>query len=153
MPLVLFSTGAVIFLLAVAVLLFVKLQDRGRWWVLMVAVPLSIALAAALGTVSGYEITDKTLYIRHPGWSSRIELTALVGANRDPQVIDRSQRVWGNGGLFSFTGSFRNAKWGTMGVYATDPSLAVVLKWPDRAIVVTPDDPDRFIQTVIDRVG
>jgi hypothetical protein len=140
--------GSFILLMAIALLLFAKLHDRKRLRILTIAVLLSIVVGAALFSVRGYEVTNRSLYIRHLGWSSKIELTNLVDAKIDPQAIEKSSRVWGNGGLFSFTGSFRNSRLGTFQVYATDPDRAVVLRLPERTVVVTPDDPDRFIHAV-----
>jgi hypothetical protein len=54
-------------------------------------------------------------------------------------------RVFGNGGLFSFTGEFWSRKLGRFRALATDPERAVVLRWPKRTIVITPHDPQQFI--------
>jgi hypothetical protein len=55
-----------------------------------------------------------------------------------------SIRTFGNGGLFSISGLFRNKTLGSYRAYATDPKRAVVLKYKKRTIVVTPDRPDVF---------
>ncbi len=49
-----------------------------------------------------------------------------------------SIRTFGNGGLFCFSGRFRNRKLGSYRAFATDPKLAVVLRFPDKIVVVTP---------------
>jgi hypothetical protein len=56
-----------------------------------------------------------------------------------------SIRVLANGGVFSFTGRFWNRKLGWYRAFATDPSRAVVLRYPKRTIVITPHDPQHFI--------
>ena len=61
-----------------------------------------------------------------------------------------SVRVFGNGGLFSITGRFWNRKLGWYRAYATDPSRAVVLRYPKRTVVITPHDPQHFIMRARD---
>jgi hypothetical protein len=56
-----------------------------------------------------------------------------------------SLRLLGNGGLFSFSGEFWNRRLGRYRALATDPSRAVVLRYPGRTIVITPHDPQQFI--------
>ena len=53
--------------------------------------------------------------------------------------------TFGNGGLFSITGRFWNRKLGRYRALATDPSRAIVLRYPKRTIVITPHDPQHFI--------
>jgi hypothetical protein len=57
----------------------------------------------------------------------------------------RSLRLFGNGGLLSYSGYFWNRKTGRYRAFATDPSRAVVLSYRKRKIIITPDDPQRFI--------
>jgi hypothetical protein len=127
---------------------------RGNWlWIgSMVVLPLAILLIAAAFTVRGYILTDDALYVQRLGWRSKIELHNLVTVDLDSQAMEDSLRIWGNGGLFGFTGTFRNQKLGRYQAYATDPARAVVLKFPNRAIVLTPDNPERFVSAVLRRI-
>ncbi|VGO17923.1 hypothetical protein PDESU_06525 [Pontiella desulfatans] len=59
-----------------------------------------------------------------------------------------SIRLCGNGGLFSFTGLYRNKKLGNYRVFVNDLNRAVVLRFSKRTTVVTPDDPAAFVERV-----
>ncbi len=128
---------------------------RGNWlWIVsMIAVPLAILLVAAAFAVRGYILTDDALYVQRLGWRSKIELSHLVTIDLDSQAMEDSLRIFGNGGLFSFTGTFRNQKLGRYQAYATDPARAVVLQFRDRAIVLTPDRPEQFVGAVLRRIN
>jgi len=56
-----------------------------------------------------------------------------------------SLRLFGNGGLFSSSGLFWNRRLGRYRAFATDPGNAVVLEFPDRTLVVTPESPSGFL--------
>jgi hypothetical protein len=55
----------------------------------------------------------------------------------------------GNGGLFSFTGWYWNKTLGSFRAFATDFRYTVVLKREGSTVVVTPDDPQGFVQAVV----
>ena len=54
----------------------------------------------------------------------------------------RQQRLCGIGGLFVFCGLFWSRKLGRYRAYITDPRRAVVLRFGNKVVVVTPDEPD-----------
>ena len=56
--------------------------------------------------------------------------------------------MFGNGGLYSFTGWFYSKKLRRYRLFGTDLSQAVVLAMPPRTVVVTPAEPDEFIRHV-----
>ncbi len=111
---------------------------------LLVAVPLLTLVVSAGFIVRGYVLTDTSLIIKRLGWESRLDLSRLNSATVDPDAFQRSLRLFGNGGFFSFTGWFRNSKLGVYRAFATDAKRAVVLRFSDRTVVITPDDPQKF---------
>jgi hypothetical protein len=113
-----------------------------RWTVILV--PLSVLVCGAPFMVRGYSVADGVLIIHRLGWESRLPLDSLVSATPDPEAMKNSLRTFGNGGLFAFCGMFRNHKLGNYRAFATDPAKAVVLKFKDHIVVVTPDAPDKF---------
>ncbi|MFN7139357.1 MAG: PH domain-containing protein, partial [Limisphaerales bacterium] len=86
--------------------------------------------------------------IHRLGWVTKFNLGELQSFAADPTAMDGSIRLFGNGGLFAFTGLFRNKKLGNYRAFATDPKRAVVLRLKERVIVVTPDDPFRFVEVL-----
>jgi hypothetical protein len=115
---------------------------------MMVGVPLTVLAIAFLSIVSGYTLTAVALEVQRPLWRTAFPLAELVSAAGDAEVFKGSLRLIGNGGIFAFTGFFWKKRLGCYRAFATDPARAVILKFRKRTIVVTPDDPQRFIVRV-----
>ena len=152
------SIVQVVFLLAVgaAPVFFAALDPEpgSRWkWLgalLGGAIPLAILAVAARYAVRGYTVTDDSIRVHRPGWSSSLPLDELESATVSPYAMRRSRRELANGGLFSYTGGFHNADLGSYRAFVTDHARTVVLRFSDRAdrdrvIVLSPDDPDAFV--------
>lgn len=60
----------------------------------------------------------------------------------------RSIRTFRNGGLFSFTGFFRNKALGAYRAFVTDPHQTVVLHFPNRTVLVSPSAPAEFVDDI-----
>ncbi len=117
-----------------------------RW--LATGGPLAILALTALFTVRGYQLAPGWLRVRRLlGWT-RISLNGLRSAEADAGAIRGSLRVFGNGGLFSFSGWYWNRRLGRYRMLLTDPERAVILRWADRIVVVSPDRPGEFVNTV-----
>ena len=122
-----------------------------------VGLPLTVLGAAARFAVRGYTVRDDSILVHRLGWSSTVDLRGLESATMSPHVMRRSVRELGNGGLFAYTGRFRNASLGSYRAYVTDQARTVVLRFPGRAdgevLVVSPDDPEAFVRLLADRRG
>ena len=122
-----------------------------------VGLPLTVLGAAARFAVRGYTVRDDSILVHRLGRSSTVDLRGLESATMSPHVMRRSVRELGNGGLFSYTGRFRNARLGSYRAYVTDHARTVVLRFPGRAdgevLVVSPDDPEAFVTLLADRRG
>jgi hypothetical protein len=118
-------------------------------WILgMIVMPLSMLFIASLFSIQGYVLTSDALLIRRLVWNSRIELNGLLSAEVDADAMSKSIRTFGNGGLFCFAGAFNNNRIGSYRAFATDPKRAVVLRFSDRTVVVTPDQPGDFAMRI-----
>lgn len=118
----------------------------GLFWVLgMVALPLGILVLCACFMVRSYVVTPETLLVQRLGWSTKLELSSLQSVVVDSHAMKGSIRTFGNGGLFSFSGYFRNKRLGTYRAFATDPTRAVVLRFSDRVIIITPENPEALV--------
>jgi hypothetical protein len=121
--------------------------------VLMVTIPpFSIALGA-LFAIRGLELTADSILVLRPGWNARIRLAGLQSVTVDAQATRRSFRSCGNGGFFSITGWHYNRKLGNYRLFGTDLKRAVVLHFPRRRVVVTPEDPEAFARCVRELAG
>jgi len=111
----------------------------------VLVLPAAILLGCALATVRGYELAPGLLRVRRLLWTTEVALDGLERAWASPEAMRRSWRLFGNGGLFSITGIFRNARLGTYRAYAMDPKRAVVIELAQRKLVVTPESPEAFL--------
>jgi hypothetical protein len=109
-------------------------------------VPVAILLGAIFFMVSGYAIEGNDLFVERLFTSTRLSLAGLDRAWIEPAVCKGSLRIYGNGGLFSFSGLFYSKRLGRYRLFATDFSHAVVLIFPDRTVVITPVTPHAFIE-------
>jgi hypothetical protein len=123
-------------------------RNLSIWWLSMVVLPLLIACAALPFVVRGYTLENDRIVIKRLGWSSILPLAGLRSISSDVQQLHGSIRIFGNGGLLSFSGWFWNRRLGRYRMFATDPARAVILTYPDRRIVLTPHDPHGFVLRV-----
>ena len=114
----------------------------------LMIVPALILVIAALFVVTGYGLDATGLYVQRLLWTTHIGLQGLDRAWHDPSAMCRSLRLFGNGGLFSITGWFRNATLGRYRAFVTDPGKSVVLRSPTRVVVLSPADPLGFLSTL-----
>lgn len=118
----------------------------GGWpWLVATGLPLLIVAFSALFVVRGYALDGSTLRVRRLLWDTAVSLESLRRAWSSPEAMRGSLRRFGNGGLFSITGLFRNRQLSSYRAFAMDPKLAVVLDFSDRKIVITPETPERFL--------
>ncbi len=109
--------------------------------------------ATALFAVRGYRIGNGEIEIERLGWSTHLSLDLLKSATVDSGAMRRSIRLAGDGGLFAIVGWYWNRKLRKYRAFATDPKRSVVLKFADRTVVVTPDNPERFVEAIRERSG
>lgn len=116
----------------------------GGYW--KMGLGLLIPLCAAPFAVLGYTIVPGHLLIRRLLWNTRIPLGQLEDASYEPGVMKGSIRLFGNGGLYSFTGWFRNSRMGLYRAFVTNGANTVVMKFPGKTIVVSPEAPAEFLE-------
>lgn len=109
---------------------------------------LAVLAGGVLFMVRGYSLASHTLIVHRAGWATRLDLTSLISATPDSSAIDGSIRIFGNGGLFAFSGWFRNKRLGKYRAFGTDPRRCVVLRFPNRTVVVTPENPQQFADEI-----
>jgi hypothetical protein len=110
--------------------------------------PLFLVAGAALFTVRGYSISGDSVFIERFFWSTRLPVAGLQSVRFEPDAVRGSIRTFGNGGFFSFTGYYWNKRLGSYRAFATDPRRIVVLRFPKRAVVLSPDSPEDFVRVL-----
>jgi hypothetical protein len=112
---------------------------------LALCIPPLVILGGVLFVVRGYQLAPGELRVHRLLWATRIDLAGLDRAAADPSAMDGSLRIFGNGGLYAVTGLFQNRTLGRYRAFVTDKRRSVVLHFPDRTVVVSPEDPFSFL--------
>lgn len=100
--------------------------------------------------VSGFSVRNGQLLVHRLGWATKFDLAKLSAFAANPHAMMGSIRLFGNGGMFCFIGLYRNEVVGSYRAYVTDPANSVVLEFGTHKIVVSPDDPQAFVETLRD---
>ena len=106
---------------------------------------------ALLFVVRGYEIEARALVVRRLLWGTRVPLDGLQRAWHDAEAMQRSIRIFGNGGLFAISGLFRSRSLGSYRAFVTRPDRAVVLRTASRVVVISPAEPRAFLEAIAAR--
>ena len=97
----------------------------------------------------GYALREGALIVSRLVGEVRIPLDSLREARRaTPADLSGCIRLFGSGGLFGWYGLFRTSKLGKCTWYVTDRNLVVVLTAGEKIVLVSPDDMDRFAETI-----
>lgn len=105
----------------------------------------AIVLGCLPFMILGYSITDDAILIKRLLWTTRLERRGLKSAEVIPHAMKKSLRTFGNGGGFSFTGWYWNKPLGSYRAFVTDLEKTVVLRFQGRTVVVSPSDPQAFV--------
>ncbi|MFN2136806.1 MAG: PH domain-containing protein [Candidatus Promineifilaceae bacterium] len=123
------------------------LLGRSSLPALLVLMGLLLLVVGVVG-IRDYRLIGDELQVRHFGWSQRWRLRELRDVNVRPGAITGSTRTMGIGGFFGYIGRFRNQVLGDYQAYVTDGSRAVVLRFLDDTLVLSPNDPAAFVSKV-----
>ncbi len=136
-------------LVGVAVLLWRVAREPAGAGIALGGLCLAVLLGGMLFAVRGYRLDGAHLYVQRPLWETDVDLRELESAEIDPGAMQGSWRTFGNGGLFSFSGWYRNKKLGSYRAFVTDFGNAVILRMAHRAVVLSPGDPEAFIEDLL----
>jgi hypothetical protein len=130
--------------LVVAVAIFVPVGPPLLGVALLVAA-VGLVAAGLAGRVRGYTLSEDVVTVRRGLWNTRLPLAGLRSVTGDIEAMRNAIRLLIIDGVFSFTGRYWSMKLGWFRALATDPNRAVVLRYPNRTVVITPHDPQHFI--------
>jgi hypothetical protein len=102
---------------------------------------ISIFFFTERSRIAQFRIEDDVLVLG----KKRFPLQGLVEAVRDPEVMHRALRKFGNSGMGSIRGRFWSKRLGNFYAFLTGTENAVVLRWRDKVVAVSPADPQFFI--------
>lgn len=104
-----------------------------------------IVLCCLPFVIRSYAITDDQILIRRLLWITRLDRAGLKSAEFVPNAMHKSLRTCGNGGVFSFTGWYWSKTLGFYRAFVTDLNRTVVLRYGNRMVVISPEEPERFV--------
>ncbi|MCX6966686.1 MAG: PH domain-containing protein [Verrucomicrobia bacterium] len=110
---------------------------------------LTLVFGAVLFTIRAYTITPDAILVHRLLWDTRLPREGLLSATRETQAMEGSLKLFGNGGMFSFTGWFWSKRLGRFRAYATNLNCTVVLRWEKRTAVVSPDNAEEFVRELM----
>jgi hypothetical protein len=133
------SVVTVVILIGAATALLARAHHPYVGWL-----PVALLGLAAVYIIRGYSISNDAVFVHRLFWRTRLPVHHLQAVRVDPDAMRGSVRVFGNGGLFSVSGIYRNATLGRYRAYVTDPANAVVLRFPSKTVVLSPAGPEAF---------
>jgi hypothetical protein len=98
--------------------------------------------------IRGYAIADDAILILRLFWNTRLDRNGLKSAEFVPRAMNKSLRICGNGGGFSFTGWYWSKSLGFHRAFVTDLNGTVVLHHGTHKVVISPDQPEDFVATL-----
>ena len=144
------------FAVMVAAPLFMQRERHPPPWPVYLAVGIAPAVLAVIwftARIRRYRLVGEELQIQLPLRTVRFPLEGLKEVAPDREALRGARKMVGNDGLGAVSGRFRSKRLGRFHAYVTDGERAVVLRWPDRCVVISPDQPSWFIETVRKRAG
>ena len=100
-----------------------------------------------------YRLLGDEIVVARAWLPVRLPLAGLTAVETDREALRGAWKLWGNYGLGSYAGRFRSKKLGNFRAYVSDPDCAVVLRWSDRCLVVSPGQPGEFTDAVRARLA
>jgi hypothetical protein len=143
---------------AILVLTFLWLSARNFDTLTSGTVFSLIGLVLILGTYlwhpQSYKITEGGIIINRPIGSKLLGFSSIKHIKRvENDDLGFVLRLFGNGGLFGFTGLFKSRFQGDLTFYATQQRNYVIVETDLKKCVLTPDEPFDFVKNVESRVG
>jgi hypothetical protein len=139
-----------------AVVVLMLQERRPPPWPVFVASGIAPAVVAAIwftARIRRYRMVEAELHVELPFRTVRFPLEGLKEVTPDREALRGARKMIGNDGLGAISGRFRSKRLGRFHIYATDAEHAVVLRWPDRCLVISPQHPSLFVETVRKRAG
>jgi hypothetical protein len=121
----------------------------------MLASPIGVLLIITIkffyerAKTARFRIEDNELVLG----SKHYPLAGMTDIAPDPEILRWAIRTRGNGGIGSIRGHFRSRRVGKFEAFLTDNAKAVVLRWPDRTVAVSPADTEFFIHSARTAAG
>ncbi|MFT5193722.1 MAG: hypothetical protein ACI9EW_003503 [Cellvibrionaceae bacterium] len=115
----------------------------------LILLPVLLLGSSALFIILRYEISSENIEVVRVVGRTKYRLDNIKSVEFEPTSTDLSIRTFGNGGLYSISGFFRNTQLGAYRAYVTNAANCVVIRRKQGSpIVLSPHDPIRFVEQV-----
>lgn len=115
----------------------------------LISIPFFLLGSAALFIILRYEISPENIEIVRVVGRVKYPLASIESVEFQPKVTEMSLRTFGNGGMYSISGFFRNTHLGSYRAYVTNSANCVVLRRKQAGpIVISPGEPIEFVEQV-----
>jgi hypothetical protein len=139
---------------AAAVVLIWRDPHAPRLMIAVVGIPpAAMFLYWRAARIRRYRLVGNELLVERAFRTVRCPLDSLLSVTPDREAMRRARKIYGNDGLGAISGRFRSKRLGPFRAYLTDAERAVVLRWPGRCLVISPDQPTYFLEAVRKRAG
>lgn len=100
-----------------------------------------VLLLTWMFSVKGYTVLNDVLTVHRPFWDTSIVLPPDTEFKREPEIRKGLGKTTGNGGVFGYTGRFRNKALGGFRAFATnwDHAVSVTSRSSGMCLVITPE--------------
>jgi hypothetical protein len=97
-------------------------------------------------------VASRQIQVHRPVGKAIIPLVSVQSARRaEPADCKGLRRTFGNGGLFGIYGYFDSPRLGAHRWFAARATNLIIVTAQDTAYVLSPDDPDRFLEALTHR--
>ncbi len=97
-----------------------------------------------------YLLTDEGVVIERPAKDVIIPYSSISMVEKKESLGNRMIRQMGNGGLFSFSGTFRSKEMGKVRMYVKNRNYVII--HADETYVLSPDERDEFLMMLNSRL-
>ena len=111
-----------------------------------------LGLSSALFFIRKYSVTSDFINIHHLGWSTSLKIQDLTEIEKVPIEGKGGIGLFGIWGVYSFTGIARSNAYGFHKLYMTNQRHAVALKFGKKTVLLSPDNPEKFIAILQSRL-
>lgn len=126
-----------------------SVDESAAFQIFLIVFPVLFLALSALFIIRRYEINAEYVEVVRYAGRKKFRIDNIESIQADPNAMDLSIRTFGNGGMFSFSGLFRNDKLGSYRAYVSDKSNSVIIQRKKGSpVVVSPHDPLDFVKQV-----
>jgi hypothetical protein len=133
----------------------VLLQRHPPWpvWPGLILGPAIMGAVWYGALVRRYRLREDEIVIERVWLTARLPLAGLMAVESDREALRGAWKIMGNDGLGAYAGRFRSKKLGNFRAYVSDPDYAVVLRWPDHCLVISPAQTGEFTDALRARLA